>query len=275
MRSTGVVLLTVVVLLLVAILSLWPERSSPGFTYLREESFSCGGMTNTVEIYRHDLTGLEFVQVPGGAFIMGKPRGEGFRAPQGNEKAPRHRVTIKPFLICRTEVTQSVWDALSGADERRFENSPETPIEGVSWFDVTEWCQRAGLRLPTEAEWEYACRAGTDTLYSFGDDDGQVSDYAWIADNSQGTPQPPGRKNPNAFGLFDMHGNLWEWCQDWYKEDYVGTPVDGSAYEEGGGTMRVYRGGGFSRDDKYCRAGNRYRCAPDTRHFMLGFRPAF
>ncbi|MFH1998514.1 MAG: formylglycine-generating enzyme family protein, partial [Planctomycetota bacterium] len=238
----------------------------PGFSYLKEETFSCGGQTNTVKIYRHDKTGLEFVLVPGGSFMMGSDDGS-------SDEKPVHRVSIKPFLLCRTECTQEAWDRIGGKDSRKWRGS-NLPIENVSWDACTAWCQKAGLRLPTEAEWEYACRAGTSFSYCFGDSDSSLSGYAWYDGNSGNKTHPVGEKKENAFGLYDMPGNVWEWCQDGYHDSYSGAPSDGSAWDSGASSRRVDRGGSWDLDSRYCRSANRNRYTPDCCYDYLGFRPA-
>jgi formylglycine-generating enzyme required for sulfatase activity len=138
--------------------------------------------------------------------------------------------------------------------------------------------QKTGLkfRLPTEAEWEYAARAGSTTEFCFGDDEKQLGDYAWFGENSGGTTHPVGQKKPNDFGLFDMHGNVWEWCSDWYSDSYYeeckrqGTVVDPSGPRAG--SFRVLRGGGWSYVAVYCRSANRYGDSPGFRDDDLGFR---
>ena len=259
-----------------------PSKEIPGFTFARDETFSCGEEERTVRIFLHDMTGLEFVLVEGGTFTMGMP--EGVRLPQPT-KAPYHEVTVPSFLICRTELPQSAWDKIVGGveekewgDEREWTNE-DNPIEGVSWHDANAWCAVAGLRLPSEAEWEYACRAGTATDYCYGDGTGEDSDddvmaeYGWIDINSGNFARVVGLKKPNALGLHDVHGNVWEWCQDVFMDGYEGTPTDGSAHV-GEDENRVFRGGGFPRRAKYCKSGIRYRCPSTERHKFIGFRPA-
>ncbi len=160
-------------------------REIPGFTFLREETFSCGGQTNTVKIYNHEKTGLEFVFVPGGC-------------------------GVDSFLICRTECTQAAWDRIGLADERKW-RGPDLPIEGVTWQVVSRWCYKAGLRLPTLQEWVYACRANSAGQYFFGNSEERLTDYAWYQSNSQHRTHSVGQKKHNAFGIYDMHGNVEEW----------------------------------------------------------------
>jgi len=236
-------------------------------TYLREETFSCGGATNTVKIFLHEKTGLEFVLLPGGTFMMGSPSGE-----EGHYKYedPQHRVTVEPFFISRTEVPQGVWDRIGGEDERHWRGS-NLPIENVSWNDCIAWCKKAGLRLPTEAEWEYACRAGTKGRFCFGENESELGSYAWYSDNSGSRTHPVGQKKPNAFGIFDIHGNVLEWCQDTRHGDYSGAPTDGSAWV-GEGTIRVPRGGSWGSCARFCRCAFRIIWEPGERIRSAGFR---
>ncbi|MFZ4984629.1 MAG: formylglycine-generating enzyme family protein, partial [Blastocatellia bacterium] len=143
------------------------------------------------------------------------------------------------------------------------------------WEDVEEFLKRIGngFRLPTEAEWEYAARAGTTTQYSFGDDGSQLGEYAWFYENSGLTTHPVGEKKPNPFGLYDMHGNVWEWCADHYHENYKGAPEDGSAWLKSDmAAARVDRGGSWLHYAVGCRSANRNGGAPGLRGDNLGFR---
>lgn len=241
----------------------------PGFDYVGEETFSCGGKSRTVKIYSHQSTGLEFVLVPGGTFKMGSSWYEG-----DSDESPSHDVIVNSFLLCRTECTQDAWDRIGGDDSRSFDGE-KLPIEGVTWKACTAWCGRAGLRLPTEAEWEYSCRAGTSTRYSFGDSDEDLGPYAWHRDNSGGSPHAVGQKRPNALGLHDMHGNVWELCSDRRHENYRNAPADGSSWENGTNPKRVKRGGCFlSHVNEYCRSANRGQSNSDRSCNYAGFRPA-
>lgn len=225
-----------------------------GFTHLREELFSCGGVTRTVQVYLHEKSGLEFVLVPGGSFDMGSRWNEKGR---DNDEGPRRRVAVKPYLICRTECTQAAWDRIGGADYRTTRGDA-LPIEGIRWDDCADWCRRAGLRLPSEAEWEYACRAGTDSRFSFGNSRKELDSYAWSRGNSEGRPHPVGKKKFNALGLFDMHGNVWELCQGRHSSGH-----------------HVKRGGCFlSIEDDYLRSANRGKSSAHHHSGHLGFRPA-
>ncbi|MEO2033591.1 MAG: formylglycine-generating enzyme family protein, partial [Planctomycetaceae bacterium] len=162
----------------------------------------------------------------------------------------------------------------------RFKDA-RNPVEQVSWDDAVEFCRKlssraeeksAGwvYRLPTEAEWEYACRAGTTTAYSFGDSEFELGEYAWFRENSNGTTHPVGEKRPNGWGLYDMHGNVWEWCQDWYADYPSGAlrhPMGPST-----GSYRVFRGGSWNFPARYCRSAFRFLHTPVNRYNFLGFR---
>jgi formylglycine-generating enzyme required for sulfatase activity len=219
--------------------------------------------------------GIELKLIPAGSFTMGQPGGDSGETP--------HRVTLtKPFYVGVYEVTNGQWRRVMGYVPSEFMGD-DRPVERVSWDDAIEFCRKLSAlpdelkvgrvyRLPTEAEWEYACRAGTETKYSFGDDESQLSEYGWFHDNSGRETYPVGRKKPNPWGLFDMHGNVWEWCSDWYS-DYGSGPVTdplGPALASG----RVGRGGGWSDTAWDCRSAVRGRRGPSFRNDAVGFRLA-
>ena len=226
----------------------------------------------------HEKTGLVFVLVPGtgpGGFMMGSPEDEADR--EDIEK--QHRVTVPAFLLSKTECTQRAWDAVGGEDGRHWKG-PDLPIETLRWTAAEAWCRKAGLRLPSESEWEYSCRAGTETPFSTG------STLSTVQANYNGKyPYDEGRKGEfrqrtvaagslpaNPWGLHEMHGNVWEWCQDWHEASYDLTPSDGSAHDNSG--YRVDRGGSWLSTDLYCRSAIRSWGSPDRRNLNLGFRPA-
>jgi len=167
---------------------------------------------------------MKLALIPAGKFMMGSPDSEEGHV---DNEGPQHEVTLsKPFYMGVTEVTQAQYEAIMGANPSTFKGETN-PVENVSCKDATEFCKklsektRQAVRLPTEAEWEYACRAGSKTKFCFGDADEALGDYAWYHANSGGTTHPVGQKKPNAWGLYDMHGNLWEWCSDWYAQNYA------------------------------------------------------
>ena len=158
-------------------------------------------------------------------------------------------------------------------DNRRF-NQPDQPVVGVSWDEAQAFCQWAGGRLPTEAEWEYACRAGTTTEYCFGNDEKALGDYGWFEGNSGGQTQPVGAKQPNRWGLHDMHGNVWEWCQDWFAEDYYQASDGKDPRGPKSGTSRVLRGGSWYNPAVGARSAYRGGDRPGWRDRGVGFRLA-
>ncbi|MCA9262578.1 MAG: SUMF1/EgtB/PvdO family nonheme iron enzyme, partial [Planctomycetales bacterium] len=229
--------------------------------------------------------GMQLMLIPAGEFMMGSPEDEKWR----DNDEHQHRVMIsQPFYLGATEVTQGQWEAVMGTtpwkDEDYVREGAGNPASYVSWEDSVEFCKRLSqregrmYRLPTEAEWEYACRGETTTAYYFGDDAARLSEYAWFDGNSLDKGEKfahrVGLKKPNGFGLNDMHGNVWEWCADWYADDYYKTsPVtdpDGPATA----SRRVIRGGGWDFDAGNCRAAFRGWNAPAHRDYVLGFRVA-
>ena len=216
----------------------------------------------------------EMVPLPAGEFMMGAAPSE---AGAGKDEQPRHLVKIKAFSIGKYEVTQGQWKAVMGSNPSYFKQCGDNcPVEIVSWNDVQTFIktlnQKTGghYRLPSEAEWEYACRAGQDTLYCGGND---LDAVAWHDGNSGNQTHPVGGKQANAFGLYDMSGNVWEWVQDCYHGSYQGAPGDGSAW--GGGAecaYRVLRGGSFGSSQSSVRCAYRGSSGPVNRDNRLGFR---
>jgi len=216
---------------------------------------------------------LEMVQIPAGTFQMGDSTGNG----EANE-LPVHTVTIsQPFYIGKYEITQIQWQAVMGSNPSNFKDGDmNRPVEQVSWDDcqafITALSTRLGrtFRLPTEAEWEYACRAGSEDDYYFGNDASLLGDYAWYIGNSNFVTHPVGQKLPNAFGLYDMHGNVWEWCNDWYGPYAAGPETDPTG--PGVGTERVLRGGSWFDYAENVRSAFRAILAPDQSNGNIGLR---
>ncbi len=219
--------------------------------------------------------GMEFVLIPVGEFDMGSPSNE---AGRWNAEGPVHRVKISnAFYMGKYEVTQKQWRDVMGTNPSNFKGD-NLPVEYVSWNEVQEFIKKLNekegankYRLPSEAEWEYAARAGTTTRYSFGDDESKLSDYAWYTDNSGSKTHEVGTKKPNPWGLYDVHGNVWEWVQDKWYGNYNGAPTDGSVWE-GDGSVRVVRGGGWDGGAGDCRSANRNGNDPASRSNYVGFR---
>ncbi|TRU18850.1 MAG: TIR domain-containing protein [Microcystis aeruginosa Ma_QC_B_20070730_S2] len=262
----------------------------------------------------NDIT-LEMVAIPGRTFTMGSPAGEG-----DNDEKPQHQVTVPPFFMGKYPITQAQWQAIASRTDLKvkqdlepkpayFKDRPDSdrrPVEWVSWYDAIEFCARLSkltgreYRLPSEAEWEYACRAGTTTPFYFGETiTGELANYNagyTYADEPKGEYRdqttPVGQFPPNAFGLYDMHGNVWEWCLDPWHESYQDkTRTDSEVWDEeqseeqylldknnviqllSDKRARVLRGGSWLNDPRYCRSANRNWYFPDDRiNFINGFR---
>jgi formylglycine-generating enzyme required for sulfatase activity len=221
---------------------------------------------------------LEMVLIPAGEFLMG--------APKSDENAyrwerPQHRVRLtKPFYLGKYPVTQEQWQAVMGNNPSD-SKGPKNPVETVSWHDCHKFlgklngmfgAERGKFQLPTEAQWEYACRAGSKTRYCFGDDEERLVEYAWFRDNSGGKTHPVGQKKPNAWGLYDVHGNVWEWCQDWYDRDYYAKSSADDPTGPKTGWLCVNRGGGWNYPAGLCRSAARLYDEPGARYNDLGFR---
>ena len=171
-------------------------------------------------------------------------------------------------------VTQGEWQALMGNNPSKFKGSDRLPVDMISWNLCQEFLIQAGggLRLPTEAEWEYACRAGTTTRFYSGDTENDLAAAGWFLANSEEKTHPVGQKRPNAWGLYDMHGNVWQWCQDYYGKNYYATSPTENPAGPLTGEERVVRGGPFDYGAAYCRAANRGPLAPSVHNPNLGFR---
>jgi formylglycine-generating enzyme required for sulfatase activity len=213
------------------------------------------------------------------SFSMGSAEGP------ANEK-PAHKVTFKaPFAMAKYEVTQELYEAVMGKNPAKWQG-PRNSVEMVSWPDANEFCKKATaelvrrkllaegetIRLPSEAEWEYACRAGTTTKYSFGDKADELKDYAWFEANSKGEDPPVGKKKGNPWGFHDVHGYVSEWVQDAWHADYEGAPTDGSVWDAKEPKERVARSGSFADPADECRSAYRHHFAPDHRSDRVGFR---
>jgi formylglycine-generating enzyme required for sulfatase activity len=275
---------------------LWADKSAPATGQRFYRAVAMAAPTNLVFI-------------PPGTFMMGSPTNE---VDRDDREGPRTAVTIsRGFWMGEYEVTQGEYLAVMGSNPSRFNGVQllwddscqcstnkdfgtdlSRPVEQVSWGDASAYCARlterevaagrigtnSGYRLPTEAEWEYACRGWTSTRFSYGDDPDytNLTNYAWYGDNSDGQTHAVGQKLPNPWGLHDMHGNVWEWCQDWWSDRLPGgLAVDPRG--PGTGSDRVFRGGGWSYwygwyDARYCRSARRGSSNPGNRFIHIGFR---
>jgi formylglycine-generating enzyme required for sulfatase activity len=230
------------------------------------------------------LFASEFVQITPG---KGKFPGEFLMGSQGEAKTeqPAHKVKLaRPFAVARYEVTQELYQAVTGDNPAKWKG-PRNSVEMVSWKDATEFCKKATadlrerkligpdeeVRLPSEAEWEYCCRAGTTTPFSFGNVK-DIRDFCWYKENSPGNDPPVGSKKPNAWGIHEMHGYVWEWCLDDWHADYKDAPTDGRARRADGTKEHVIRGGAFNSPAGSCRCAAREGRATGFKNDALGFR---
>jgi formylglycine-generating enzyme required for sulfatase activity len=225
---------------------------------------------------------MDFVWIEPGTFTMGSPASEEGR----NADEPQHEVTISQgFYLGQFEITQAQWEGVMGtrpwAEQDFVQSNPSHPAVYISWDDMQAFVKglddAAGemiYRLPTEAEWEYACRAGSTTRWSFGDDESQLGDYAWYGVNAWDVDltwaQPVGTKRPNPWGLYDMHGNVWEWVQEWHGSYSSTSVVDPQGASSG--SFRVLRGGSFGRTAQFVRSADRNGGTPFGRRSGIGAR---
>jgi formylglycine-generating enzyme required for sulfatase activity len=245
-----------------------------------------GGSSSSSSGGRQAKTLDGMVRIDGGTFTMGSLADE----PDRNNDETQHRVTVSPFWMGKHEVTQKEWRAVTGTSPSYF-SGDDLPVENVSWYDAVEYCNARseqegltpaytvagetvtwnrsanGYRLPTEAEWEYACRAGTTTPYYTGS---AVDSAGWHEGNSGGTTHPVEQKAANAWGLYDMHGNVWEWCWDWYGNYPSGPQTDPAG--AGSGSYRVFRGGSRYDGAQLLRSAIRRSNYPEVQYYFVGFR---
>jgi hypothetical protein len=221
---------------------------------------------------------IKLVYIPPGEFMMGADLTDEGPAISGLGQEPQHKVGIsRGFYMSATEITQAQWKAVMLMNPSKFKGD-DLPVDNVSWFAAVKFCERLGgrqgrrYRLPTEAEWEYACRAGTQTQFYFGDDDSLLDEYGWWKENSEGRTHPVGQKKPNAFGLYDMHGNVDEWCSDLFDEEYYKTSPSADPENTSTGIFRVLRGGSWWGETSACRCAHRSATYPDMANEELGFR---
>jgi formylglycine-generating enzyme required for sulfatase activity len=267
-------------------------------------TFTQQKQSHTVYTFNEDLgngINLEMVLIPGGQFHMGAPETE---LESRDDERPQHPVTVPTFFMGSTPVTQAQWRKVARSPQVKYKLNPDPsafkgdnlPVERVSWEDTTEFCDRLSrltarqYRLPSEAEWEYACRAGTQTPFHFGETIGtDLANYQGTDDESVGWLGSYGRGEKgfyrkeitpvktfasNAFGLYDMHGNVWEWCQDDYHSNYHNAPSDGTAWISKNVQSKVLRGGSWVCRPRICRSAYRYRTYHSFGNNITGFRVA-
>ena len=231
--------------------------------------------TPIVKTYEANGVSFQMVEVRGGAFTMGATNEQGSDA-EDREK-PAHNVTLSSYYIGKTEVTQELWQAVMGSNPSDFKGDSK-PVEYVSWDDCQTFISKLNsltgkkFRLPTEAEWEFAARGGIKSKGYKYSGSNTLGDVAWYEDNSGSTTHDVGTKNPNELGLYDMSGNVHEWCNDWYNSQYYSSSPSNNPTGPGSGTGRVYRGGSWSQDAWNCRSSYRNCYYPYIRYGHLGLR---
>jgi formylglycine-generating enzyme required for sulfatase activity len=246
-------------------------------------------LENEFDVVSIQILKLEMVEIPAGIFMMGALKAE---KDSNDYERPQHKVSVPDFMMGIYPITQAQWRFVATLPKVKTDLEPDPsnfkgedrPVEQVSWLDAMEFCRRLSVhtkreyRLPSESEWEYACRAGATTAYSFGDNAAELGEYAWYGENSDSQTHPVGQKQPNAFGLYDMHGNVWEWCADDWHESYKREPKDGSVWikdnknYEDPETGKLLRGGSWDNFARNCRSACRYFNLARGQSYFNGFR---
>jgi formylglycine-generating enzyme required for sulfatase activity len=276
-----------------------PSQSAQILSTKQSESAKDTSSKSSPQILTENLPGnikLEMVKIPAGTFLMGTEEAEVIRLCKEYEtdwfkrEMPQHRVNLQEFYLGKYPVTQEQYQAIIGNSTSNFKDNPKNPVENVSWNDAQEFCQKLkdktqkNYRLPSESEWEHACRAGTTTSFYFGEtistDQANYDGNYTFGKGKKGVYRekttPVGSFPANKFGLYDLHGNVWEWCQDVWHENYENAPMDGSSWNENDSqsTLRILRGGSWCYYPKNCRSAVRFRNSADFRNYYLGFRLA-
>jgi formylglycine-generating enzyme len=237
------------------------------------------------------IEGITMLPVPAGTFEMGSNKGE-------NREKPVHTVTLDSFLMGKTEITQGQYKAITGKNPSNYFGDDKLPVDRVSWYDAVKFCNllsdkagfircydettwvcdfsKNGFRLPTEAEWEYTCRAGTKTVYYSGNTVEDLAKAAWYGNieigNSDNIPHFVGMKAPNKWGFYDMHGSVWDWCNDWYDENYYKSSPGNNPKGPSTGKMKVMRGGSWVINPELLTSSYREPYVPDLNYLDIGFR---
>ncbi len=258
-KTYGILAVALALLLAIGCTTFTPRTTAPG-----------------TKVRTHEFYGIEFVWIPAGTFQMGSPVDEAGRNP---DEGPVHTVRFNEgFWISRSEITQQQYAHVMNENPSA-EVREELPVTNVSWIDAMAFCAKlsadsgAAYSLPTEAQWEYAARAGTTSAYHFGDDPLLLDAYDWYAGNTPGnTAQFPAQRAPNRWGLYDVHGNVSEWCYDVYAEDYYQHSPSVAPTGPEQGPTRVVRGGSVIAEADACRVAARAHAAPETTSPSIGFR---
>lgn len=261
-QGLSIVIPVVMVIVVAVILAVVPDvrRENP-------TASNAAVITNSI--------GMELAAIPGGSFSMGGDPKDGVA-----DELPLHKVQVAPFYLGKYEVTQAQWQRVMGDNPSAYLH-PQRPVEQVTWLEAQSFVERLNrlegtslYRLPSEAEWEYAARAGTTGKWYFGDDESQLGRYAWFGQRDDMGTQPVGRGMPNPWGLFDMYGNVWEWVQDCWHDNYSGAPGEGTIWSGGDCSRRMLRGGGWSSPAGYARSAVRGSSPPEMNDPSNGFRIA-
>jgi formylglycine-generating enzyme required for sulfatase activity len=287
---------SILLFLVLVLASLWSGFDWPPPRLILKYGFApTGGPTGRTMT----IEGVEFVELKPGYFLMGShysydegnllgrlcaalgvPFGE---HPHRDERAvPLHWVEVRaPFWISRYEITNAAYERFDASYRREYSDSPASgPATAISWFRARSFCEwlsgqgALSARLPSEAEWEYACRSGTTTEWCSGDDETMLGEYAWFSSNAGADFRPVGTRRANDWGLFDMHGNVSEWCEDTMHEDYLGAPSTSEAWVDESTPFRVHRGGSVTLPAAYCRSAERGSQNPKDDFHVFGFRVA-
>ncbi len=272
-------LITVLLLLLLAPLFHGLADAAPEPNLCKEVNRGPAAVLGGKGGFTDPVTGMEFVWVAGGCFRMGDTFGNG-----RDDEKPVHEVCVDGFWMARTEVTQGQWQAIMGSNPADFKKGDSHPVEQVSWNDVQAFIRKLNsrsdrkFRLPTEAEWEFAARSGgKEEKYAGTGSDADLGDFAWYSDNARGLfitngTRPVAQKRPNGLGLYDMNGNVWEWCSDWYDYDYYQASPRSNPQGPPSSETRVGRGGSWNYNAMYLRLSLRGRFDPGYLNYDLGFR---